>query len=37
MSLKSTIKSGLNVKAIIGVVVGIVLFNLVKTKFPQIS
>lgn len=37
MSVKSVVKQGLNVKAILGVVAGIVLFNIVKTKIPQIS
>lgn len=37
MSIKSVVKQGLNLKAILGVIVGIVLFNVIKTKIPQIS
>lgn len=37
MSIKSVVKQGLNIKAIVGVIVGIVLFNVIKTKIPQIS
>lgn len=37
MSIKSVVKQGLNVKAILGVIAGIVLFNVLKTKIPQIG
>lgn len=37
MNVKSVIKQGFNIKAILGVVVGIVLFNVLKTKIPQIA
>lgn len=37
MSLVSNVKKGFNVKAIVGVCVGIALFNVVKTKIPQIG
>lgn len=37
MSVKAIVKQGLNVKAILGVIAGIVLFNVLKTKIPQIS
>lgn len=37
MSIKSVVKQGLNIKAILGVIAGIILFNVIKTKIPQIS
>ena len=37
MNVKSVVKQGLNLKAIGGVVLGIVLFNVIKTKIPAIS
>lgn len=37
MDFKSVVKQGLSVKAILGVVLGIVIFNIIKTKIPQIS
>lgn len=37
MSLKSTVKSGLNLYAIGGVIVGILVFNFAKTKIPQLG
>lgn len=37
MSIKSTIKNGFKLKAIAGVVVGIVIYNVVKTKIPALG
>lgn len=37
MSIKSVVKEGLGLKAIAGVILGIVLFNVLKTKIPQIA
>lgn len=37
MSVKSIVKQGLNVKAVLGVIAGIILFNVIKTKIPQIG
>lgn len=37
MSILKNVKKGFNVKGVIGVCAGIALFNVVKTKIPQIG